>query len=84
MNGADVRRFMNRDWNAVERMKARFWIEDDHRLTAAQALALGDDLRRYAQSVRPDWPDPNERAADLAVHLRLTEAFRAVPVNRPR
>jgi hypothetical protein len=53
-------------------------------LTAVQALALGDELRRYAQTVRPDWPDPDERAADFAVHLQLTEPFRAVPVNRPR
>jgi hypothetical protein len=84
MNRADVQGFMDRDWTAIEEMKARFWIEDDHRLTAAQALALGDNLRRYAQSVRPDWPDPDDRAADLAVHLRLTEALRAVPVNRSR
>jgi hypothetical protein len=84
MNRADIRRFAKRDWDAVERMKARFWIEDGHRLTAVQALALGDELRRYAQTVRPDWPDPDERAADFAVHLQLTEPFRAVPVNRPR
>ncbi len=84
VNRADVRRFLIRDWNAVARMKARFWIEEDHRLTAGQALALGDELRRHAHALRPDWPDPDERAADLAVHLRLSEAFRAVPVNRSR
>jgi hypothetical protein len=84
MDGADVRGFVDRDWSAIEQMKAAFWTEDDHRLTAVQALALGDELRRYAQTVRPDWPGPEERAADLAVHRRLTEAFRAVPVNRSR
>jgi hypothetical protein len=53
-------------------------------MTAADALELGDALRRHAQSLRPDWPDAAERVADLAVHTRVAEALRAVPVHGTR
>jgi hypothetical protein len=38
-------------------------------------------LRQYARQVKPGWPDRDERAADLAHHLRLSEALRAVPAD---
>jgi hypothetical protein len=40
-------------------------------MTALDALALCDAPRRYAQSVRPGWPDADERAADLSHHARV-------------
>jgi hypothetical protein len=84
MDRADLQAFVERDWAAVEEQKARFWAERKHGMTAAEALALGDALRRHAQSVKPDWPDEGERRADLGVHVRVSEALRAVPLYRPR
>jgi hypothetical protein len=82
MNRADIRSFVGRDWSAVERMKARFWLDERRRLTPTDVLAIGDDLRRHVRSLRPDWPDAVEQAADRAVHLRVSEALRAVHPTR--
>jgi hypothetical protein len=84
MDRGDVRAFVDRDWAAIEEQKARFWSDRKHGMTAVEALAVGDALRRHAQSVKPDWPDDAERRADLAVHARVAEALRAVSLHRPR
>ena len=79
----NIRAFAGRDWAQVAEAKAAFWRDRKQELTAAEMLALGDQLRRHAQAVRPDWPSEDERAEDLAVHHRVAEALRAV-VIRPR
>ena len=84
MEPADILAFARRDWAAIEREKARFWAERKSHMTAAEALELGDALRRHTQSLKPDWPRADERTADLAVHLRVAEALRAVPADRAR
>jgi hypothetical protein len=84
MNGDDIRAFAHRDWAAIEDEKARFWVERKRSMTAADALAAGESLRLHARRVKPDWPDQAERDADLAVHLRVTEALRAVARNGSR
>ncbi len=75
--------FARRDWSMVADAKTRHWIDRKRDRSAADLLAVGDQLRRYACAVRPDWPTDAERAADLAVHARVTEALRAVS-SRPR
>jgi len=67
---------IERDWRLVERAKTEFWIEQKAAATPSEALRLGDDLRRYVQTVRPDWPDAAEREADRDVHARVSEALR--------
>jgi hypothetical protein len=47
-------------------------------MTAADALRLGYDLRRFARTLRPDWPSIAERASDLQAHARVARALRAV------
>ena len=66
---------VDRDWQLVERMKADFWLQQKAALSAGEVLRLGDELRRYVQAVRPDWPDSAEREADLATHVRVSEAL---------
>jgi hypothetical protein len=34
--------------------------------------------------LKPDWPDAAERAADLALHVRVSEALRAAAGSRTR
>ena len=84
MQEADIRAFARRDWAALERQKARFWADRKPAMTPDEALALGDALRRHAQTLRPDWPDAAERAADLALHARVGEALRAVSLHSAR
>lgn len=66
---------VDRDWQLVEQVKAEFWLEQKAMLTSGAALRLGDELRRYVRAVRPDWPGPAEREADLATHTRVSEAL---------
>jgi hypothetical protein len=84
VNRDDIRAFVNRDWAAVEDEKARYWAERKRTMTAAEALATADMLREHARRTRPGWPDPAERADDLAVHVRVAEGLRAVPTHRTR
>ena len=81
---ADIRAFARRDWAALDGCKARFWAERKRAMTAGDALELGDALRLHAQRLRPDWPDPTERAADHTLHARVAEALRAVSIRGTR
>jgi hypothetical protein len=75
---ADLRAFARRDWGALREQKERYWIERKRTMTPADALGLGDALRTHALALHGDWPDADERAADLAVHVRVAEALCAV------
>lgn len=79
----DLIAFARRDWSLVAEAKSEFWRSRKRNLTPAEILAIGDQLRRHVLALRPDWPSDTERAADVAAHLRVTEALRAVPC-RPR
>jgi len=76
MKAADIKAFIERDWELLEQMKAKFWSESEERKTPAARIRMGEQLYRYARSVRPDWPSQDERDADLAVHTRVAEALR--------
>lgn len=78
MNPAELRSFAHRDWQSVAEAKIAYWLEQKSRWPIVDVIALADDLRRHALSLRPDWPGADERAADLAVHVRVSEALGAV------
>jgi len=78
MTRDDLIRFASRDWAAVADAKARYWVERKIAMSPAAIMQLGDDLRRHAQAMRPDWPGDADRAADAAQHHRVSEALRAV------
>jgi len=84
VNDADIRAFVERDWAAIDRAKARFWAVRKHAMSASDALSVGDALRRHVKALRPDWPDAADRAADLATHARVSGALRAVTLHGPR
>jgi hypothetical protein len=71
----DIRQFLNRDWARIAAAKARTWQAGKH--TPASDLRAGDELRRHVAALRPDWPDPHDRAEDLRTHLRVSEALGA-------
>ena len=84
MNAEDIRAFARRDWAAVAETKARYWAERKRAVTPEEALAVAEVLRQHARTLRPDWPDSRERDEDCAVHMRVSEALRAVRPARSR
>jgi len=84
VNAEDIRAFARRDWAAVAETKARFWADRKRSMTPDEALAAADMLRQHARALRPDWPDSAERDEDRAVHVRVSEALRAVSPVRSR
>jgi hypothetical protein len=81
VNRQDLLAFARRDWSLVAEAKTKFWQDRKRDHAPDDILAVGEQLRQHARSVRPDWPSDSERAADLAVHLRVTGALRAVPTR---
>jgi hypothetical protein len=78
MTRDDLIRFATRDWAAVADAKVSYWVERKAAMSPAAIMQLGDDLRRHALAMRPDWPGDADRAADAALHHRVSEALRAV------
>jgi hypothetical protein len=82
MNLADIQAFLARDWAAVERLKAVFWIQQKRALGPAAALEVSDGLRRFTQSLRPDRPSAAERREDIDTHARVGRALRLAGADR--
>lgn len=80
----DVIAFAGRDWEAIAALKRRRWAEQKAHMTPAEALAVGDELRRHAVALRPDWPTEDDRRNDIAVHARVSESLRRVNTGRRR
>ena len=78
MNRDDILAFARRDWRRLARAKTEYWLSLKQGMTPDDILAFGDRLRQDARAVRPDWPTESDRADDLAVHVRVSDALRAV------
>ena len=64
----DVLRRSGAHFELVE-VKGTTQVKETHVPDAAFQAA--DEMRRYVALVRPDWPDADARAADLASHVAL-------------
>jgi hypothetical protein len=84
MTREEILAFATRDWAALAEAKADYWARRKKTMTAEDALAVAEGLRRRARALRPGWPDDTERAADLAVHVRISEALGAVARRHTR
>ena len=83
MRNEDIVAFARRDWQAIAALKRRRWAEQKSRMTPTEALQLGDELRHHVSSFQAGWPSEEDRRADLAVHVRVSESLRRVePPNR--
>jgi hypothetical protein len=78
VNHDEIRAFAGREWRLVEDAKRRYWSERKSVLSPAEALAVGEGLRRHVRALRPDWPSPTERAEDLETHARVAAHLRRV------
>lgn len=82
MRREDLVAFARRDWNAVALLKRRRWAEQKARMTPAEALRVGDELRLHVSALQEGWPSRADREADLAVHVRVSESLRRVDSRR--
>lgn len=79
-----VKEFLARDWDAVRLAKDEYWAERIERLGPIEGFRIADELRRQALMFDPSWPSPEDRQADLAAHIRLSEAFRRADATGSR
>jgi hypothetical protein len=73
-------RFESRDYEAARASKVLYW----RGLTPAERIRLCDELRRQAIALHPEWPTPQQRALDLASHIRLSERFERAAITGRR
>ena len=78
MRKEDVIAFARRDWKAIAASKRERWAEQKSRMTPAEALEVGDELRHHVRALRGDWPTEEDRQSDLAAHVRVSESLRRV------
>ena len=76
-----IRAYAGRAWDEVARAKAEFWVTRKANLSPLEVLELVDRLRRHVATLRPDWPSPAERTADLNVHSRVSLSLSRVPAG---
>ncbi len=81
MRKSDLEAFLQRDWQSVQKLKEEYWAERKRSLTPAEALAIGDRLRRHVLSSKPGWPSAAERREDLAIHTKVSAALRRVQLR---
>jgi hypothetical protein len=74
----EIKAYAGRDWSLVEESKRRYWAERKRALSPAEALRMAEALWRHVRAIRPDWPSPSERAADVEVHARVSACLRRV------
>ena len=83
MRREDIVAFARRDWEAIAASKRRRWAELKSHMTPAEALQVGDELRRHVIALNDRWPTEEDRRSDLAVHVRVSESLgRAKPPSR--
>ena len=73
-----IREYANRDWGLVEQIKDECWLEAKREYGPEESLRIAADLYEHVVAVRPDWPDEEERRADLEAHIRLAELLTRV------
>ncbi len=78
---SDVRAYLDRDWEALARLKDEFWIAEKERLGVDWAFQVADELYHEARARNPGWPTEEERDEDLATHERVSEALKRVRVS---
>ena len=84
MSASEVRAFASRLWEEARKAKEAYWVEEV-REHPALALAAAWALWEHMRAIRPDWPDPAQRADDFAHHLALRSKLdRTARVIAPR
>jgi hypothetical protein len=69
----DLHSYLARDWQAAREAKDAFWAQRIARLGPIEGFRIADELRRQVLEQIPGWPNDEQRAQDLACHVRLSE-----------
>jgi hypothetical protein len=78
MRDRDATALQTRDWTEVREAKEAYWATVKSGMTPLEAVRLGDELRAHVRTLRPEWPTPDDRDADIAVHARVAEMLSRV------
>ncbi|HEX7843644.1 MAG TPA: hypothetical protein VF469_39495 [Kofleriaceae bacterium] len=77
---------LSKRWDLLAEYKVQYWRERK-KLGAREALRVVDSLRTQAQFFNPNWPTPEDREADLQMHIRVSAALARTatgPARPPR
>jgi hypothetical protein len=76
---SEVQAFLDRDWAGIERAKRTHWSARRRAGGLAEATRVMSGLRAHASRLRPDYPTPADREADLETHRRVAAALARCP-----
>lgn len=77
MDAADIRAFMQRDWQRLREYKEQAWEHVKAERGPTAAVLAADSLRLVAREHNPGWPSAADRRADLETHDRVSRALRS-------
>ena len=73
-----IREYAQRDWERIGQLKDECWLESKRLYGPEDSIRIAADLYEHVVAARPDWPDEEERRADLEAHIRLVELLARV------
>lgn len=86
MNADDIREFVARQREPVQREKLEYWAKGARSGRHKSALEAGRELFEHARAVLPDFPNERYLADDFNHHLLLKSlldrASAALPIRR--
>ena len=68
---AHIREFVNRERASAARATQEYWVSRYKEEGSEATIRVSETLFRHMQCVRPDYPGPEERDADLTHHISL-------------
>ncbi|OGT30822.1 MAG: hypothetical protein A2W28_06665 [Gammaproteobacteria bacterium RBG_16_51_14] len=71
MNKHEIREFANRDWERLSALDRIYWAKEYKRNGSAVIQKASQALWQHMKSIRPEWPDAQERRRDLDNHIAL-------------
>jgi hypothetical protein len=66
-----VRAFARRPWRELEELKREHWARRFAEEGPSATIAASRAIWAHLRAVRPEWPTPEDREADLRDHVRL-------------
>ena len=73
MKREDLRAYAQRAWHAAETLKQEHWAREVAEPGPLVTFEASQALWEHMRALRPDWPTPEERRADLAHHVALKQ-----------
>jgi hypothetical protein len=75
MDARHLQAYAARPWHLVAAHKSAYWASVRRQRGALATFEASQTLWIHMRQVRPDWPAPTDRQADLAHHVALKRAL---------